>query len=107
MTAGISSRHRPRDAATADADDDGLRRRPPRTRRREAFRALFLFTLTPTKGSLAGAVGEYAVNGGTVLYNSLDKYCGASNLLYVGSVAAAARALRSLAVFLVATQYVP
>ncbi len=76
------------------------------TRYNELFRALFLFTLTPTKGSFSGLVGEYAVNGGTVLYNSIDKYCGSTNLLYVFTVAAVARAVGSYTAFLIATQYI-
>ena len=51
-------------------------------------------------------MGEYAVNGGTVLYNSIDKYCGTVNLLYQFSAGVAAYALNSYVFFLVATQYI-
>jgi hypothetical protein len=52
------------------------------TRYKELFRALFLFTLTPKKGTFSAFVGEYAVNGGTLFHNSIDKLCGANNILY-------------------------
>ncbi|GMI21770.1 hypothetical protein TeGR_g5735 [Tetraparma gracilis] len=72
----------------------------------ELFRALFLFTLTPKENSFSGLVGEYAVNGGTVLYNSIDKYMGYNNLLYVGTLGAVAFVLDCYPVFLVGTSYV-
>ena len=76
------------------------------TRYNELFRSLFLFTLTPTKGSISSFVGTYGVNWGTVAYNSVDKFLGTSNLLYVAAAAAAAKTLGSRSVFMVLTHYV-
>jgi len=75
------------------------------TRYNELFRALFLYTLTPKEGGFSGLVGEYAVNGGTVLYNSVEKFCGYNNLLYCAALGVASNALGDYRLFLIGTSY--
>jgi len=56
--------------------------------------------------SFSGFVGEYAVNGGTVVYNSIDKLFGTRNILYVFGASLAGWTTGSYSVFLGLTQYV-
>jgi len=75
------------------------------TRYNELFRALFLFTLTPSDG-FSKFVGEYAVNGGTVLYNGIDKYLGTVNILYEITAFVVSMALDSWVALFALTHFV-
>ncbi|GMH66720.1 hypothetical protein TL16_g11000 [Triparma laevis f. inornata] len=75
------------------------------TRYNELFRALFLFTLTPSTG-FSKFVGEYAVNGGTVLYNGIDKYFGTVNILYIFTACVVSKALESWVALMLTTHFI-
>lgn len=75
------------------------------TRYNQLFRALFLLTLVPS-GAGTKVLGKVGVNGGTQLFNAVNKYIGSANLLYMICAAHAAQCVGSPALFLAATQFV-
>mmetsp|Transcript_373 Transcript_373/g.1070 ORF Transcript_373/g.1070 Transcript_373/m.1070 type:complete len:660 (+) Transcript_373:181-2160(+) len=74
------------------------------TRYNEAFRALFLATITP-KTAFEKFVADLGVNGTTIAYNAVEKYCGFGNVLVYAALAVLAYSLGSYDVFLYSTQY--
>eukprot|EP00814_Leptocylindrus_danicus_P001025 CAMPEP_0116014906 /NCGR_PEP_ID=MMETSP0321-20121206/6528_1 /TAXON_ID=163516 /ORGANISM="Leptocylindrus danicus var. danicus, Strain B650" /LENGTH=561 /DNA_ID=CAMNT_0003484591 /DNA_START=1 /DNA_END=1686 /DNA_ORIENTATION=- len=71
----------------------------------EAFRALFLFTLTPSD-PWSAFVGEYLVNGFTKLWNGVHKQIGLANLFYVITALSLAYTLNNSMVMVLLTSYV-
>ena len=74
------------------------------TKYNEAFRALFLATIKP-EGLWNKFVADVGVNGATVAYNAMEKYCGFGNIVAYATLGALAANLRSYPVFLYATQF--
>lgn len=75
------------------------------TRYNELFRALFLATLVPSSAGTK-LLGSLGVNGGTRVFNAVNKWAGTANLLYMCAAAVAAYTAGSPALYLAATQFV-
>lgn len=71
----------------------------------EAFRALFLFTLTPTSG-WSSFVGEYLVNGFTKIWNFIHTKVGLENIFYLCAISVVGYVSGCRTFFLLGSNYV-